>query len=127
MHVGRIDRNQAGPPEHPEYFSGNVRLQYILRPKQPGAAEVIIVFFEPGARTIPHIHETDQVLCFLEGEGIVATERERHQAKAGDIVVIPAGTWHWHGATKVSSACHISIRPAGPSDWSVPRKDWDEY
>lgn len=127
MHLFRVDHSQAGPPERPEYFSGEVRLQYLLRPEQPGAVEVIAVFFEAGARTIPHIHETDQVLYFLEGEGVVATERERRPAKAGDIVVIPAGTWHWHGATRTSSACHLSIKPAGPSNWDVPRKNWDEY
>src|SRR3989442_11905131 len=77
MDVLKPDRSKAGPPDRPEYFSGLVRLHNLRRPEAPGTAELIGVFFDRGARTIPHIHEADQVLYFVEGEGIVATERER--------------------------------------------------
>jgi len=126
METFRPDRNNAGPPERPEYFSGTVRLQNLRRPEQTGAAELIAVFFDRGARTIPHIHEADQVLYFVEGEGVVATERERRVLRAGEIAVIPGGTWHWHGATKTSAMCHISIKGAGPTDWTVPKQNWGD-
>lgn len=123
----RPDRHRAGPPERPEDFAGTVRLHYLRRPEEPGAVELIGVFFEPGGRTIPHTHSTDQALYIVEGEGIVATERERRLVRPGDIAVIPANTWHWHGATRTSAMLHISMRPAGPSNWTVERKDWDDY
>jgi len=127
MEAYKPDRRKAGPPDQPEYFSGTVRLHNLRRPDALGAAELIGVFFDRGARTIPHIHEADQVLYFVEGEGIVATERERRVLGAGEIAVIPGGTWHWHGATKTSDMCHISIKAAGPSNWGVEKKNWAEY
>lgn len=127
MHVVKPDRSAAQPPDRPEYFSGAVRMHHLVRPEEPGRVELIGVFFEAGARTIPHAHATDQALYILEGEGIVATERERRIVRAGEIAVIPAGAWHWHGATRDSAMAHLSMRPAGPTDWTVERKDWDEY
>lgn len=126
MDVVWPDRTQAGPPERPEHFAGSVRLQYLRRPPA-GGVELIAVFFDPASRTIPHIHRDDQVLVFVEGEGVVATPEGRRVLRAGQIAVIPGGTWHWHGATRTSGACHISIKAAGPTDWSVERRDWDAY
>src|SRR2546428_800306 len=98
MDILKPDRSKAAPPDRPEYFSGPVRLHNLRRPEHPGAAELIGVFFDRGARTIPHIHEADQVLYFVEGEGIVATERERPVLRTGEFPVIPGGSWHRHRA-----------------------------
>lgn len=127
METYKPDRSKAGAPARPEYFSGTVHLQNLRRPEEAGAAELIAVFFDRAARTIPHVHAADQVLYFVEGEGIVATERERRVLRAGEIAVIPGGTWHWHGATKTSAMCHISIKGTGLTDWTVPKKDWEKY
>lgn len=124
MHVVKVNRRQAEPPDRPSDFSGTVHSHYLARPKEDGKAELIAVFFDPGARTIPHIHSTDQVLHVLEGEGIVATEHEKRAVKAGDIAVIAAGTWHWHGATKSTAMCHLSIKPRGSTQWDAPLRDW---
>src|SRR5947209_9092150 len=102
MDVLKPDRSGASPPDRPEYFSGTVALHNLRRPEHPGAAELIGVFFDRGARTIPHIHEADQVLYFVEGEGIVATERERRAPRAGRPAVIPRGRGHWHGPPRAS-------------------------
>jgi len=127
IEVVKPRRGQAGPPDRPEYFSGTVRLHHLVRPAEAGKVELIGVFFEAGARTIPHVHSTDQALYVVEGEGIVATERERRIIRPGDIAVIPASTWHWHGATRTSAMMHLSMRPAGPTDWTVEKKNWDDY
>jgi quercetin dioxygenase-like cupin family protein len=102
-------------------------MHYLVRPEQPGGVELIGVYFPAGARTIPHVHSTDQALYILEGEGIVATEQERRIVHPGEIAVIPAGVWHWHGATPTAAMAHLSMRPAGPTDWSVARKNWGDY
>lgn len=127
MESYKPDRSKAGPPDRPEYFSGRVRLQNLRRPEQDGAAELIAVFFDAGARTVPHIHDVDQVLYFVEGEGIVVTERERRVLRAGEIAVIAGGVWHWHGATRTAATCHISIKAVAPTNWDVPKKNWDDY
>jgi len=126
MEVLRPERREAREPEKREHFSGPVQLHYLLRPEQPGGVELIGVYFSAGARTVPHVHSTDQALYILEGEGIVATEDERRTVRPGDIAVIPAGSWHWHGATPTSAMAHLSMRPAGPTDWTVDRKNWGE-
>ncbi len=127
MDIYKPDRVKASLPDRPEYFSGRVHTEYLRRPEQAGAAELIAVFFDPGARTIPHIHAADQVLVCVEGQGLVVTSTDRRPLRAGEIAVIPGGTWHWHGATKTTAMCHISIKGVGPTDWSVPRQKWDEY
>ncbi len=127
MQIFRIQREHAHPTETPQYFSGPVRMQDLKRTNEPGGIDLVAVFFEPGARTRPHVHATDQALHVVEGEGIVATEQERCLIRAGDIVIIRAGRWHWHGATPASAMCHISARPLGATDWTAPLRDWETY
>lgn len=127
MDIYRPDRAKARMPDQPEYFSGRVHTENLRRPEQAGAAELIAVFFDPGARTIPHIHAVDQVLVCIEGEGLVVTSTDRRPLRAGEIAVVPGGTWHWHGATKTTAMCHISIKGVGPTDWTVPKQNWDKY
>lgn len=127
MDIARVESNRARPTDTPENFSGRVRMQRFKQSKEASGLDVVAVFFEPGARTRPHIHATDQLLTVVDGEGIVATENERRRIRTGDIIVIPAGQWHWHGATAASAMCHISARPGGPTDWSAPLRDWETY
>ena len=127
MRIVRLQSDQARAPENPEYFSGTVRQQRLNPTKGPGGIDLVAVFFERGARTRPHIHATDQALHVVEGERVVATEQERRLIRTGDIVIIRAGQWHWHGATPTSAMCHISARPVGPTDWSAPLRNWETY
>lgn len=89
--------------------------------------DLVAVFFNPGARTRPHVHESEQVLYVIEGEGVVATERERRIIRPGDIIVVQAREWHWHGATATAAMGHLSMRPAGATDFEVPLRDWASY
>lgn len=122
-------RELAHPHPRPEWFSGPVHVQELNDAAEAPGLEILAVFFDAGARTIPHTHSTDQLLYFLEGEGVVGTEAERRLHRAGGMSVIPAGEWHWHGATPNAAMCHLSIRPGGPSVWApeVPMGDWETY
>ena len=131
MNVVTIDESRAGedPTHDPytdrsHYFSGEVNVQGLVGPDESNEVELLAVFFGPGSRTRPHVHERDQVLHFITGRGIVATETEKFYAAPGDIVTMPAGVWHWHGATADSPACHISVRQPGATNWEVEEKDW---
>ncbi len=125
MKITRIDRSQAGPdPSRKGYFEGDVNIQTLVGSKDSNEVELLTVYFSAGARTIPHTHENDQVLQIIEGQGIVATETEKRVVSAGDVITIPAGVWHWHGATRDSAMCHISIKRPGPSNWEVEEKNW---
>jgi quercetin dioxygenase-like cupin family protein len=129
METMEASRERAEPHPRPEWFSGPVLIQTLNEAAEAAGLEIFAVFFDPGARTIPHTHSTDQLLYFLEGEGVVATRAERRIYGPGGMAVVPAGAWHWHGATPTSSTCHLSIRPGGPSVWApdVPMHDWDTY
>jgi quercetin dioxygenase-like cupin family protein len=129
MKTIEASRGAADPHPRPEWFSGPVHIQTLNDAADPRGLEIFAVFFDPGARTLPHTHSTDQLLYFLEGEGVVGTRTGRRVFAVGGMAVIPADEWHWHGATPTSSMCHLSIRPGGPSVWApdVPMHDWDTY
>lgn len=127
MHIVSVESERAHPTDTPENFSGRVRMQRIQQTKEARSLDLVAVFFEAGARTRPHVHATDQFLHVVDGEGIVATENERRLIRRGDIILIRAGEWHWHGATATSPMCHVSARPGGPTDWSAPLRDWETY
>ena len=73
-----------------------------------------VVDFENGGRNTLHTHETDQVLIFTEGEGIVATETEEHKVTAGDVAIILGGEKHWHGAQPGHSMKQLGIMAVKP-------------
>ncbi len=99
-----------------EYFVGEVRVQPIVSPAE--GIDIIVVRFSAGARTYLHSHAVPQVLHCIEGRGILATEHERNVVGPGDIVHVPAGEMHWHGAVPDSAFVHLSIRPPGESTWT---------
>jgi quercetin dioxygenase-like cupin family protein len=125
MDTSMVDRSQAKPdPTMTRWIAGEARFQSLVDPAQGHDVGLTAVFFEAGARTRPHVHSDEQVLYFVEGRGVVATEGETQLAAAGDIVAVPAGTWHWHGATPDAATCHISIKRPGPTNWEVEEKNW---
>lgn len=127
MEIVRAQRAQARPTDTPQHFEGTVHMKRWRQPKDATAVDLVAVFFDPGARTRPHVHKSEQVLYVVEGEGVVATERERRLIRPGDIVIVQAGEWHWHGATKTSAMGHLSTRPAGATEWEIPIRDWATY
>ena len=76
------------------------------------------VTFEPGCRNNWHVHKADkgggQVLLVTGGRGWYQEEGKVAQAlKAGDVVNIPSGVKHWHGAAADSWFVHIAIEIPG--------------
>ena len=92
------------------------------------------VTFEPACRNNWHIHEAEegggQILIVTAGEGWYQEWGKPAQSlKPGDVVNIPAGVKHWHGAKKDSWFQHLAVEvPAkgGKSVWCEPVAD-EEY
>jgi len=125
MHIGKIDEAQARRENaNPANFGGEVRIQRLVGEAESGEIELLAVYFSAGGRTRPHIHARDQVLQIISGQGIVATVDESHIVGPGDVITIPAGVWHWHGATRDTAMCHISIKQPGHTDWTVEERGW---
>jgi quercetin dioxygenase-like cupin family protein len=128
MKLVAVDRSKAKPVEAGGHFDGGVAMQDLNLDAPVDGVELVAVFFDAGARTLPHTHPVEQTLIVLEGEGVVADESGRRRFRAGEVVVVPAGIWHWHGATPESAMCHLSAKHPSDTAWEgVPLKDWDAY
>lgn len=93
-------------------FTGPVEI-FTLVSREIGATELraALVEFPAGVRNRFHTHTREQLLFVTEGEGIVASENETVRVKVGDIVFIPKGEKHWHGATEDGSFKHLYVVP----------------
>lgn len=69
-----------------------------------------LVNFAPAARTAWHTHPAGQLLIVTTGQGWVQEDgKDRRVINPGDVVWIPAGLKHWHGATATSPMAHIAV------------------
>jgi len=97
-------------------------------PVLPETDGVVInnVFFAPGARTHWHTHHQGQVLVVTSGSGRARSrDGSGGRLSAGDVVWIPPGEEHWHGADADSYMLHLAISLGG-HDWLDPVTD-EEY
>ena len=71
------------------------------------------VTFEPGARTAWHTHPLGQTLIVTSGLGWAQAEGGQvEEIRPGDVVWIPPGEKHWHGASPTTAMTHIAIQEA---------------
>ena len=91
-------------------FVGEVFRQVLVDPGESRSFNFSVVNFSAGSRNKFHQHTSDQLLIVNEGTGVVATNSEERTVSAGDVVVIPAGENHWHGAPGSTPMSHITIQ-----------------
>ena len=116
-----------------QYFTGNSYLK-ILSGKL--GMTVANVTFEPRCRNNWHIHKAEsgggQILLCTEGEGWYQEwEKPARRLRSGDVVEIPAGIKHWHGAAKDKWFSHIALEVPGKgtsNEWLEPisEKDYEK-
>lgn len=95
------------------HFTGSARVQSLFDAKAPSHNTGGIVTFQPGSRSVWHTHPIGQVLLVTEGEGWVQAWGGPIQVmRKGDVIWIPAGVKHWHGASPTSSVTHIALQEA---------------
>ena len=113
-----------------QYFSG----QSYLAPVSTEQVKIFNVTFEPGCRNNWHIHHASkgggQILLCTGGRGWYQEEGQPARAlRAGDVVHIPAGVKHWHGAEADSWFIHLAVEVPGEgtrNEWCEPVSD-EEY
>ena len=113
-----------------QYFSG----RSFLSPISTQQIGIFNVTFEPGCRNNWHIHHADkgggQILICVAGRGCYQEwGKEPVLMVPGDVVNIPAGVKHWHGATPDSWFSHLAVEVPGENtkaEWCEPVGD-EEY
>ena len=108
-----IKRNGSQPSTKgsTEYFSGSVRIDPLFQAHDPARAVGASVTFEPGSRTAWHTHPLGQILIVTTGCGLVQRwDGPVEEIHPGDVVWIPPGAKHWHGATATTAMTHIAIQ-----------------
>jgi quercetin dioxygenase-like cupin family protein len=94
-----------------EYFTGSVQVQELFPAYDPSRTSGGKVTFEPGARSAWHTHPFGQILIVTDGTGwIQQWGGPIEKIRKGDVIWIPAGVKHWHGATPSTAMTHIAIQ-----------------
>jgi quercetin dioxygenase-like cupin family protein len=108
----KVTRNGAqtsarGPAEN---FTGAVRVDSLFRADEPARVSGGHVSFEAGARTAWHTHPLGQTLLVTSGVGLVQRwGGPVQEIRPGDVVWIPPGEKHWHGASPTNAMGHYAI------------------
>lgn len=112
-----------------QYFIGQIYLKQLTNPEE--TIFIANVTFEPACRNNWHIHHAKsgggQILICVDGEGWYQEEGKLAQSlKPGDVVTIPEGVKHWHGAKKDSWFSHLAVEVPGDetsNEWLEPVTD----
>ena len=114
MEIKRRVTGEDGPPIQ---FTGSVKIDHVFAASPVAGAAWRVVTFEPRARTAWHTHPKGQILIVTAGSGRVQREGEPfEEIRPGDVVLIPAGEKHWHGASPTAAMTHVAINEA-PTNW----------
>ena len=105
-----------GQPNHDlaQYFTG----QSYLAPVSTDQVGIFNVTFEPGCRNHWHIHHAakggGQILVCVAGCGYYQEwGKKARKLYPGDVVNIPIGVKHWHGAAPDSWFSHLAVEVPG--------------
>ena len=94
-----------------EWFTGTVRIDPLFQAPDPARVSGASVTFEPGARTAWHTHPLGQTLIVTGGGGLAQRWGGPIEAiRPGDVIWIPPGEKHWHGAAATTAMTHIAIQ-----------------
>ncbi len=110
MEIKRSGSQPSGKGQA-EYFTGTVRIDPLNQATEPARVGCAYVTFEPGARTAWHTHPLGQTLIVTAGCGRVQRwGGQIEEIRPGDVVWIPPGEKHWHGAAPTTAMTHIAIQ-----------------
>ncbi len=126
MNIQRVGSQPSnkGPAD---WFSGTVRIDSPFKGTEPARVTGAIVSFEAGARTLWHTHPLGQNLIVTAGCGWVQRwGGPIEEIRPGDVVWIPPGEKHWHGAAPTTAMTHIAVYEfinGSGADWMEPVSD----
>ena len=124
--IERFDRTSGHVPDETSerHCEGSGRVQPLTSPFAHGP-NALIVHFQLGARTRPHVHRSGQILHVVSGEGVVSDGERRHIVRPGDTIIAYPGEWHWHGSAAGMAMSHLAVQfSEGDTVWNVEERDW---
>jgi len=105
--------SQSSSKGSTEYFTGSVCIDPLFEAPEPARVRGASVTFEPRARTAWHTHPLGQTLIVMSGLGWAQRwGGPIEEIRPGDVIWIPPGEKHWHGATPTTAMTHIAIQEA---------------
>lgn len=115
-----LDKGNAAPKE---WFTGTVWVNINVKPDEGYNTNIGTVTFETKARTNWHSHTSGQILFIIEGIGYYQEKgKSIRLIQKGEVIKIPKGVRHWHGASHSSSMRHIAI----VTDFDKDKTEWFE-
>ena len=102
------------------HFTGAVTQLVVHEGEEAHPARVYLVGFKDGARAHGHAHAGGQILHVVEGAGRTQVRGQPETAlRQGDLLSVPAGVEHWHGAAEGESMTHLAVS-LGSTVWGEP-------
>jgi quercetin dioxygenase-like cupin family protein len=99
-----------GEPISNDYFTGKVWLNPLVPNDTIFNSQIGSVTFEAGARNNWHFHPGGQILIITAGIGYYQERGKPIQLmRKGDVIKVPPGVEHWHGAAADREMTHIAI------------------
>jgi quercetin dioxygenase-like cupin family protein len=100
-------------------FTGRVWRTDYIEPESADRMSGLRFVYEPGARSFWHIHEREQAIIAVYGDGLVAWDglEAPITLTAGDWWHVTPGVAHWHGATPHASFAHVAVNTGGATTW----------
>ena len=114
------------------HFTGTAFVNFLV-PDVDGVynCQAYDVLFEAGCRNDWHSHPGGQLLLCTDGIGYYQEKGSpARRLSKGEVVEIPPGVVHWHGAASDSEFSHIGISPntqEGPVVWLGAVTDEEYY
>jgi quercetin dioxygenase-like cupin family protein len=110
-------------------FTGDVWEATILEPLEEDGMRAYRFTYDPGSRSLWHIHQGEQAIFVLSGRGVLGLwgEAKGIEIGPGDWVHIQPGEKHWHGAVDDDTLVHIAVTASGKTEWYEAVSDVEYY
>jgi quercetin dioxygenase-like cupin family protein len=123
IHDTEIDWEKTDPA----HFTGEGRIKRVFAMHEYPLVKIYRVEFRPEARTNWHTHSGVQLLHIAEGCCRVQTwGADLKEVGPGDMVFVPPGEKHWHGASPGSTMVHFAFNINASTTW-MERVSEEQY